>query len=363
VTWGIGLGVLFGLTYTAYYTATYFAVRQQATDFADRWLNDLRAGKVEQAYLRTMEVSKRPREDANLRASLENLGAANQLSYHVFQQAEFVRLLKQGGPEAQVNLTGVKDWDYEKGGYQVQLVYQIGTPIARFELTLGVQGKESMTGEYEGRQWNVMMDRSQADRSLITFTHEGERVLTAVVKGRQLAQNWLEALGRGDKEEAYRETLPPAERAQEGGKDKAAPGKKAFLEGGLVRADPKTFWATEPKQVVEGIKDIFRTPGAPMARMELANVRMPEWDHVDGKLRGRYDVGIGLFDRGAASPGREMPAPKFQVDAMVVVESTAPAGQEDKNSWRVLSLELIRGGPPGPEAAMAAARRGMRPPR
>src|SRR5438067_2270089 len=45
VTWGIGLGVLFGLTYTAYYTATYFAVRQQATDFAERWLADVRAGK------------------------------------------------------------------------------------------------------------------------------------------------------------------------------------------------------------------------------------------------------------------------------------------------------------------------------
>jgi hypothetical protein len=357
VNWGIGLGVLFGLTYTAYYTATYFAVRQQATDFAARWLDDLRAGKLEQAYLRTMDVAKRPREDANLRAALENLGATNMVSYNTFQHAEFVRLLKQGGQEAQADLVAVKDWDYEKGGYQVNLVYNVGTPAARFELVLGVQGKESLTGEYEGRQWHVMMDKSGADRTQIKFTPEGERVLTALSRGREFAQNWLLVLSKGDKEEAYLETLPPAERGQPGpAGDKS---KAAFLQGDLVRADPKTFWASDPKAVVEGVKDLFRSRGAATSRLELAQVRLPEWEHVDEKLRGRFDVQIGLFDQAALPPG-ERPMPRFQVDGVLVVESTAPPGQEDKNSWRVVSLDLVRGGAPGPEAAMAA-RRGMRP--
>jgi hypothetical protein len=382
--WGIGLGVLFGLTYTAYFAATYFAVRQQATDFARAWLDDVRAGKLEQAYLRCIEFGKRPREDAHLRTSLENLGATALVSYPAFQRADFIRLLKQGGPEARAELAGVKDWDFEKGGYQVQLVYQVSTPVARFELILAVLGKESLAGEYEGRQWSIMMEKCQAEHPF-QQTPEGERLMTSLSKARKFAQNWLGALSRGDKEAAYLDTLPPAERAgQERARGKAdgagavagpaailaadpegrayLAGKEAFLKGGLVRADPKTFWASDPKAVVEGVKDLFRPWTVSASQVELSQqARLPEWDQVGGKLRPRFDVQIALFDRMPAVPRPgERPIPRFQVDGMLVVESTAAAGQEeDSRSWRVVGLELIRGQAPGPEAMMP--RRGMMP--
>jgi hypothetical protein len=338
---------------------------------------------MEQAYLRTMEVGKRPREDASLRMSIENLSATSMVPYQAFQRNEFIRLLKEGGNEAQCELSGVKEWDYEKGGYQVQLVYQVSTPVVRFELILPVMGKESLTGEYEGRQWHVVMEKHQVERPLMKFTPEGEQLLRALSRGSEFAQNWIKALEGGEMERSYLETLPPAERARQERARAKAPsgvgpaagpganlardpegqayqaGKAAFLEGGLVQANPKTFWASDPKAVIEGVKDIFRPLAASASRIELAQIRMPEWDHVDGKLRGRYDVQIGLFDRAAIAAGEGNPVPRFIVDGMLVVESTAAAGKEDAKSWRVVSLDLIRGKVPGPEAAMP--RRGMRP--
>src|SRR5438094_859508 len=50
--WGIGLTLVFGLNYLAYYASTTFAIRQQAREFTREWLEMLKQGKVDEAFLR-----------------------------------------------------------------------------------------------------------------------------------------------------------------------------------------------------------------------------------------------------------------------------------------------------------------------
>jgi hypothetical protein len=52
--WGLGIVVVFGLMYGAYYAATYVAVRKQAAAFADDWVHRLEQGDVAGAFALTL---------------------------------------------------------------------------------------------------------------------------------------------------------------------------------------------------------------------------------------------------------------------------------------------------------------------
>ena len=54
-SWGMGLSACLGLSYAAFTAGTQIAVRQQATAFVeDRWLDRLKKGEIEQAFLLTL---------------------------------------------------------------------------------------------------------------------------------------------------------------------------------------------------------------------------------------------------------------------------------------------------------------------
>src|SRR5437660_3385416 len=69
-TWGLGLSLFFGLNYALYLTATFLAVRQQASDFAQEWLAELRQGHLDRAFLLTIRPP-RPAANAGLREEIE----------------------------------------------------------------------------------------------------------------------------------------------------------------------------------------------------------------------------------------------------------------------------------------------------
>ena len=72
-TWGVGLTVVVGLLYAAYYAGCYFAVSSQAEKFGNEWMDLLRTGKpdkIDQAFLYTQQPP-RPADDDHLRDRLE----------------------------------------------------------------------------------------------------------------------------------------------------------------------------------------------------------------------------------------------------------------------------------------------------
>src|SRR5712692_10124582 len=62
--WSLLLSVFFGLSYAAYYVATYFAIRQQADNFTQRWFKRLEEGKINHAFLDTQDPAVRLRINA-----------------------------------------------------------------------------------------------------------------------------------------------------------------------------------------------------------------------------------------------------------------------------------------------------------
>src|SRR5260370_15621505 len=67
--WGLGISLILGLLYVAYFTATYLAVSAQAKAFADQWFDDLAHDRVAEAYLLTLPPP-RPTVDDTLRSRL-----------------------------------------------------------------------------------------------------------------------------------------------------------------------------------------------------------------------------------------------------------------------------------------------------
>ncbi len=218
--WGIGLSLVFGLMYWAYFTATYFAVRQQALEEADRFLKLLSNGQTEKAFLYTLQP--RPAESANLRTQLEiqynsppDINKQGKLTS--FEQADYVHWLQMGGPEADVKQVGLKSWSYEKGGYQIVSLYRVATPALTFDLVVTLHGIESRLKDSPGRQWQVDTEGTGlAAATMLHFTPQGQSLRTLGQAGKTFADKWLAELTSGQPVQAYLDTLPAAERVRLG---------------------------------------------------------------------------------------------------------------------------------------------------
>jgi hypothetical protein len=224
-TWAWWLSVVGGLGYGAYYAATYSAVRAQAGDFADRWFDLLKKGKVNQAFLLSQEPRLRqgidenddeaiilrfntppPGSDAAPMMGMTMVGLIDQFKGH-----EAVRAMLLGGPETQVTAhAGLRDWEYSAGHYKVRRYYQITTREGQYDLLLTLLGTTSSSGTYEGRQWHVDFRESQViGRQLTPY---GQMMGDLQARSATFLMHWTDKLAQGSLEQVYLETCEPTER-------------------------------------------------------------------------------------------------------------------------------------------------------
>ena len=254
--WSLLLNIFFGLGYGAYYVATYFAIRQQANTFALRWFDLLKKDKVNQAFLETHEPAVRQRinpEDEDAINARFVAGAPHAVAMKTplegFRDKDFVRMLTQGGPAAQIARMGVKDWGYERGGYIVQRTYEIGTEEGLFEVLLTVQGTVSKTREFEGREWQVLMGASRLQNAQLS--ERAKEVSALREQSNHFVDDWCNKLAAGRLEEAYLDTRDPAERASLASAFNRKQVQLSASAVGLMAAEPLVgleflAWATDP---------------------------------------------------------------------------------------------------------------------
>src|SRR4029077_1325564 len=72
--WALGLGLLFGCVYEAYYYGNVLAIRQQANVFADAWLRVLEKKNFKEAYFYSSPPAQRKGRDAETFATLNAEG-------------------------------------------------------------------------------------------------------------------------------------------------------------------------------------------------------------------------------------------------------------------------------------------------
>jgi hypothetical protein len=362
-SWGIGLSLVCGLLYGAYYAATYFAVRQQASTLADQYFDLIRKDDLPRAFRLGVEPWRRPADDAGLRDALEfefNSPRKDRVSWSGFRQSEFVELLQ--GQEVQVQPLGVTQWDYDKGGYFVHLRYRLRTPEVIGDALLVLFGSEAPAGEYEGRQWQVLTNNSGFIRETMRATPRGEHRLEVTQAARKDAdewshnlmtdpsRTWLVALPATQREAAVRAfsrcgafSFPTLAGAAVLGAARPADAdlvvtRHAFEAGALVHDDKQTFRALERKR--DDIARTVRLLFAPMPQRRRGRITLAQsvwfpWEEKDGVVRVSLEGQFMVLDEGLTTP-------QYNVDARLLMEATA-AADKAPSDWRLRSVELISG--------------------
>jgi hypothetical protein len=220
---GLWLSIVFGLGYIAYYVATYFAIRQQADVFVERWFTKLEQGKINAAFLDTTDPAIRLRVNPDDEATME--ARFNQPSgrtgqdiakgpLDLFRTMDLVRIFTQSGNDVQVTPLGVREWDFKSGGYMLRRGYELTTPEGSFEVQVAVFGKESKNHEYEGREWTIGVRETSLKKTELTML--GKQAKHLRPSAAAFIDQWAKKLQAGDLAGAYLDTQPPEKREQLG---------------------------------------------------------------------------------------------------------------------------------------------------
>jgi hypothetical protein len=386
--WGLSLSLVFALIYASYFAATYFAVRQQATHFADQYFDTLKRGEIDRAFLLNRPAPARPPEGPDQRSALENELNESPNSevnmrgpYSEFCLKDYVRMLAAGGEKSKVEFLSAGDWEYQEGGYKVPLRYQISTDLASFPMIITVHSREAAGAparegkgrpEGKGRQWFVV-ERETRPEAPPQLTAEGERIISKL-NGTALpfAQLWMLKVANGDWDEVYLDCLPPKQRKgvqellEAGGPVMAVAGPAPILMGSaegrdflkakaelsradFVRTDPKQFWA-DPKvreEVIASVRRVFQEArGGEPVQLSPVPAPVPLWRNEGGKVLFGYDF-------------QAMFLPKYKAEGVIFVEADAANPDPGPGDWRVDHVEMLRvrtaspprrpgGGGPGP---------------
>lgn len=330
--------LLLGLIYISFYASTFLAIRQQADQRVREWFDLLRAGQVNEAFLKTQPPDQRQNVSAQdermlrTRFDIGQMGAKGPLS--TFRSSELARFIQQGGKESQIEGRGVQDWQFSEGVYTVTRLYLITTPEGEMEVTLTARGAESKARGSEGRQWYLPWDQVSVTRG--RPSPFGERIADLRAQGHRALEEWKQKLATGTPdalESAYLDTQPVAERPARGAAYRA--GKidvKGLVNTEYLRADDEAV----RKATVEAIEGMFRVRGdEELKPMNLTITFGGDrgWEQVQGRLRFSYagDLLLGL--------GK---LPKFRCDIVLIMESAPGAAESGKSDeWRLLRIDMI----------------------
>lgn len=359
---GMALSVVFGLTYGAYYMATYVAVRQQARNFVEKvWLERVRNGEIEKAFLLTLGPP-RPAEDApDLRTTLETLHNTPRKegsgAFTAFSQGSLVRFIQSGGPSLELVPLGVQSLAYEKGGYNVALLYRLKSPSMDGNIYVTVKSAENPSKGAPGRQWYVVRDEtgpsSSNDRP--EPTPEGRSMLSLAQEANNFTQEWLNAVTR-DPARAFLDTQVaadrfrlrqglaysvnlPAKRAVLGLAYVAAEppatrefraGMASFRNASVLKMDPPEFWCPEKlgRDFANAMKAYFRMPATIIPKVE--RVSFPLFQEIGERILFRVDV--SLTSGVLVGDGQLLISTGKSTDDLI-----------GRRVWRVEGLELHRG--------------------
>jgi hypothetical protein len=370
-TWGLWLSFYFGLIYAVYFAGTRLAIEQQAADFVEEYLDDLKKGEVEKAFLLTLEPSRRPTGDpATVRNELEmrfNVpDPSGEGNLAKFSRLEHVRLLGQEGAKTTIDKVSFS-WTREATDYVALFRYKVSTPKATMTLLVSAIGQDSPEG---GRVWYIGQ-RTDIEGA-VEFTADGKRFAKAAAMAGQYLQSWEQKV-RGQRwNEVYLATLPPARRKKYQATLEKMPlealpvtglgplaavtpeerevleGRARFFAGGLFTGlDRPSFWAPPGKraEVASGLDRYFFPVGlgAPIVRVRQGHV--PKWGR-DGK-----NFWFG-FNTSFGTPHPQKPGPGLQIQGLAIVAAEAPPDGYPTDGWWIDRIELVRAQlPPAPEMA------------
>jgi len=210
-TWGLRLGLFFGITHAAIFFGTLLAVWMQAQTSLDKeFVAKIQEGNLDDAFQFTLPPDQRGSSAENIArfSAMEN-GKKGPLPR--FKENEIVRIIQAGGPELRTESMGIKGLpDFSRDGYGVVLTYRITSPEGVFDIQFTLRSKDSK--ESRKRRWHVIWKDEATHIVRREFTPLGEKMQFWQAAARDFAYQWVMARSQGRVSEAFLATCPPQDR-------------------------------------------------------------------------------------------------------------------------------------------------------
>ncbi len=373
---GFWLALFPALAYFAYYIGTYQAiVRVQAERVTREWFDDLRQGKVRDAFL----LCCRPSDRRNLSKDPQEFNAryvwggfGQPGPFTRFEQHEVIRAMVDGGQDVKVESLGIKSWEYYQKRYNIEQSFRIDTPEGVFDVSMYLSG----AWENNRRQWQIVWTQTQ--NMVINAarpTAMGDTVRQWRHQATALGNQWLAWHRNGDLIECYLWTLPQDERRQltvayygrvTALSLAATTGLAGLPAGALWMANRPAlnalFWPgkayddfvagksiihwDQSLQADESIRGIVG-PAVQAAFQDKNRAGMMTGKQAlarphrlaDGKGTQMFlDVMFGMREKAADGTLK----PKYQCTAVVTLETAAvPTDMAIRPEWRVTNIQLV----------------------
>jgi hypothetical protein len=377
--WAWWLCLLFGAGFLAYYFGTFYAVSWQAKDFTKRWMDTVRDGKLNEAFLDTLPPNQRKHELQNVRRDSDYLHQRYGVSDSrrkgplvQFEDSDPVRGLQESGAAGEVKFLGVKDWVFDKGGFSVAQSYRLTNFEGDTDFELVAQSSEGP--ELEGRQWQIVRE-SIRPVGMPKRTPLGQTLEDWRTQARKFASDWLKKKQEGDFIGAFLDTLPPSERAKrkvaatalaaagltarpDGGWENIWPLLPAagqammlfpdfrdFLDAKLIKSENFQAPARLKADMIADITREFYRPAQSGLRIGESKGRVRMSEGGNGPTRILEPVEWAIFLSDPTGPGSAVP--KFTIQAALVLETSSdPRSDQGDPVWRVAGIDLLRGATP-----------------
>jgi hypothetical protein len=223
-SWGIWLGLLFGLGYFVYFQVTGQAVTSQANAFfmdlgPDSGffphLQNATAKKTDlyAAFLLTLPATGRgnirPEDEAGIIRAYETSGpdgTPGKLAN--FRDHVLVRFLTTPDPkDVRIEALGVQGWDYEDRSYKVRRLYRFTTPEAVLDMAMPAWSTEGESAGEPRRWWLPLPLIGRPSDKQIRRTPFGEGLSVIRFSMTNALFRWQQALNDGH---SFREAADPA---------------------------------------------------------------------------------------------------------------------------------------------------------
>jgi hypothetical protein len=226
------VSVLGGAGYGAYLYANEFVLERESATVADKFFNDLKAGRVESSFLCLVPPEERDRAAPD---SGEGFAVAYAKSgFFEYRRHDIVRLLRRHG-SATIERVGVKDVKQAEGAFHATHVYRMDCPEGKFEVQVKMTATEPKRG---GKPVWQIPNRPAPNISVkvLELSEFGLMTMELEQEAFQFARMWTMHLAQNHPVMAQGMTIPDADRLE---MDKAVVAA-AVAVGGPAFAVPLT---------------------------------------------------------------------------------------------------------------------------
>ena len=228
--------VLGGAGYGAYLYANEFFIERESRAFADKFFEQLKAGRPHHAYVYLVEPGQRGAANPD---DTEVFEAQFAEGYGKFRNHDLVRQMRRGGDDVRIEHVNASDIGQESDGFRATHLYRLTTPEGVFDVRLGLKAGEDLKDRKGGKPvWRVNARPISAIAIRPEHLSQYGRLMSELEgEANGLARAWAMLVSRGQTFRAHLFTLPGGDReALESG----------LIHLGVMGGGPATVWPVSP---------------------------------------------------------------------------------------------------------------------